>query len=84
MARGRFAAMHFEAIRRALAMQARATQEIEHLYSYEEDFSPTDMTWERFVRQLERHRAAGTVDEFDAQLAEMITPLIQEMFNGPR
>ena len=82
---GIFARAMFEAIEKSEAMQAAAAIYIKEEFSVEDDpkLELEGLEWESFITQLETARLEGREEEFEAELAKLITPLIQQVLNPP-
>ncbi len=80
---GVFAKAMFLAIEKSGAMQAAAAMYIKEEFSVEDDpkLKLEGLEWEDFITQLETARLEGREEEFEAELAQLIMPLIQQAIN---
>lgn len=80
---GIFARAMFEAIEKSEAMQAAAAIYIKEEFAVEDDpkLKLEGLEWEDFITRLETARLEGREEEFEAELAQLIIPLIQQVIN---
>lgn len=80
---GPWARMNVEAIKRGEALQALALQALEDAYRTEsDDLTLDNLTWENFSRKLDKSMSDGTMDEFEAQIAALLMPIVEQVMNA--
>ena len=83
---GIFAKAMFQAIEKSEAMQAAAAMYIKEEYAIEDDekLSLEGLEWDKLISKLETARLEGREEEFEAELAQLIMPLLQQVINPPQ
>ena len=81
---GDFAHAEFEVMRLAQIMQGQAVDYVKAAFLAEEDLNLNNLTYDRFMKEYEKSRAEGTTDEFDRQLAAILSPVLQMVLSAPQ
>lgn len=83
-AKGNYARMNMEVIRRAEMLQARAVDYIDEQFRADETLPPNPLRFDDFVKMLEEADRTGTREELEAQLAEILLPIIEQALAQPQ
>ena len=81
---GNMARAEFEVMRLAQLLQGQALDYVMEAFFAEEDLNLNNLTYDRFMKEYEKSRAEGTTDEFDRQLAAILSPVLQMVLSAPQ
>ena len=67
----------------AQELQGKVMDYINDAFFAEEDLNLNNLTYTRFMKEYDRARNDGTLDELDRQLAAILSPVIQMVLSQP-